>query len=481
MDDANWVNDEFSILNLNDLRVTRSAKKNISALAAQPGVSIPQAFNTAYEIKACYEFFQNGKVTAEKILKPHIEATLDRIRSYPVILLPQDTSSLNYSSKHSMEDRGNISAKNNQGFFLHPLLAITPSRINLGVVDAKIWAREQRKETLTRKQIYRLPIEKKERIRWAESYKVACQVAAKCPNTQLISITDREGDFAELFEIVCESTKNDNFAHIIVRGDHNRALIENSKEKQIDQKQLSDEEKEALNSEREIQRKLKSKLKNSPSLGTITFTIPSTKQRNGRDVTQTIKASQITFKKRITGSPQVSMNVVMAIEESPPSGEDPLVWWFLTTLPIDTIEQAVQIIEYYLVRWEIEIYFKVLKSGCKVEERGLTNGAIIPLIAVFLVIAWRIMYAMKLGRSSPEISSEVLFSPAEWKPVYKVLNKGSILPETSPNLGEFITMIARLGGYLNRKNDPPPGPTVMWRGFNKMHTLREAWETFGEL
>lgn len=173
------------------------------------------------------------------------------------------------------------------------------------------------------------------------------------------------------------------------------------------------------------------------------------------------------------------MNVVMAIEENPPPGIEPLMWWFLTTLPIDTFEEATLVIQYYLARWEIEVFFKILKSGCKVEERGLTGGALMPLIAVFLVIAWRIMYAMKLGRCCPEISAEVIFSSTEWKSVYKVLNKGFKLPDKPPSLSEFITMVARLGGYLNRKNDPPPGPTVMWKGFNKMQTLTEAWESFG--
>src|SRR5215203_168329 len=139
-----WVSEEFLFLSLGDIRVDRSAKNIIKRLASQPGVPITQAFETHSEVKTCYEFFHNGKVTAEKILKPHRQATLNRIKSEPIILLPQDTSSLNYSSKPSIGGLGNISAKNNQGLFLHPLLAITPSRVNLGIIDAKIWAREQR-------------------------------------------------------------------------------------------------------------------------------------------------------------------------------------------------------------------------------------------------------------------------------------------------------------------------------------------------
>lgn len=476
-----WADEEFSLLKLGDVRVDKSGKKIIKTLASQPGLSIPQLFETHSEVNGCYEFFHNGKVTAKKILKSHKNATLKRIKLEPIILLPQDTSSFNYSTKLSIiDDLGNISGKNNQGLFLHPLIAITPARINLGLVDAKIWAREQRIEKLTRKQIYALPIEEKERFRWAESYHIACKLAQECPDTQVITITDREGDFAELFEVISESQKNSKFAHAIIRGNHDRVLINDKKEvKDQKTKSITNEERIKIEEEEEFNKKLVSKLKNSPTLGTITFIVPATKDRIKREVTQSIKVSRISFKKRISGSSCVTMNVVMAVEESPPKGETPYIWWFLTTLPIDTVDQAIQVIEYYLARWEIEVFFKILKSGCKAEDRRLNHGALIPLLAAFLVIAWRIMYAMKLGRAMPDVSCEILFSAAEWKPLWIKYNNDSKLPEKPPRLGEFIIMIARLGGYLNRKNDPPPGPTVMWKGMTKMHAFKEAWELFG--
>ena len=164
--DLDWIEEEFSLLKLGDVRVDKSGKEILRTLGAKPGLSITQAFETHSEVNGCYEFFHNGKVTAEKILKPHKLATKKRIKFEPVILLPQDTSSFNYSTKLSIEeDLGNISGKNNQGLFLHPLIAITPERVNLGIVDAKIWARKQRTEELTRKEIYALPIEEKERFR----------------------------------------------------------------------------------------------------------------------------------------------------------------------------------------------------------------------------------------------------------------------------------------------------------------------------
>lgn len=457
-----WIDHEFQELKLGDKRVDRKAKKIISTLSKQPGASIPKAFNTAYEVKDCYEFFHNGKIIAEKILAPHKKATIERIKNESVILLPQDTSTLNYSTKLNIRDLGNIggSAKN-KGLFVHPLLAITPSRVNLGIVDAKIYVREETEVKLSDHEKYALPLEKKEKFRWVESYRVGCQVAEECPDTQVIVITDREGDFAELFEEVYKSKEHgDRCADIIVRSYHDRVL------------------------DCSEGKKLREKLKQASPLGEIEFIIPATQNRPKRTVKQIVKAASVTFKKRSTSkdaqNPKVTVNAVMAVEENPPNGVDPLIWVFLTTLPISTFDEAVAVIKYYLVRWEIEVFFKVLKSGCEVEERGLENQeSLASLISIFLIVAWRVVYAMKLGRECPEMSAEIIFSASEWKSIYKVINKGAKLPEKPPSLGEFIIMIACLGGYLNRKNDPPPGPKAMWIGISRMNDFSIAWEIFG--
>lgn len=474
-----WVSNEFFSLNLGDKRVDRHAKKIINRLSLQPGVSIPQVFNTWSETKACYEFFHNGKVQADKILSPHKKATIERIKKESVVLLPQDTSALNYSSKPSIKDLGNIGSSKTKGYFLHPLLAITPSRVNLGVLDAKIWTRDLEKKKRTDHETYALPIEEKEKVRWIESYRVACDIAKECPNTQIITMGDREADFADLFGVVQDiQKKNEKYAHIIVRSCHDRAVELSTDSFDKANEDLCNEEREKL------EKKLKSKLKLSNPLGEVKFTIPAATNRPARTVTQILKSTKITFKKRSTGKnsnyPRVTINALMAIEENPPEGIEPLIWIFLTTLPVDTFEQIALIIQYYLCRWEIEVFFKILKSGCGVEERRLTGGAIIPLIAIFLIIAWRIMYSMKMGRSFPEMSCETIFRASEWKSVHKILKKEIKMPEVPPSLGVFIKMIATLGGYLNRKNDPPPGPKVMWIGFNRMYDFALAWESFGD-
>jgi hypothetical protein len=137
------------------------------------------------------------------------------------------------------------------------------------------------------------------------------------------------------------------------------------------------------------------------------------------------------------------------------------------------------VISYYCCRWQIEIYFKVLKSGCKVEERYFEDAEhFLPCLALYMVIAWRIMYVTMLGRQCPDMSCAELFSEEEWKAVYTVVS-GDPLPATPPTLQEMLLLIARLGGHLGRTHDDPPGPKTMWIGMQRMRDLALAWLAFG--
>ncbi len=152
---------------------------------------------------------------------------------------------------------------------------------------------------------------------------------------------------------------------------------------------------------------------------------------------------------------------------------------FFTTLPIDTFEQVHLVIKYYLSRWQIEVFFHVFKTGCKIEEKELkTADRIKNMLALFLIVAWRVMYIMTVSRQRPEISCTEIFEEAKWKSTYKVLNKNSPIPKKPLSLGEFVMLIAKLGGYLPRKNSPP-GVMVIWRGLKRIYDFGLAWDSFG--
>lgn len=458
---ARWSEIEFEMLDLGHKRINKRAVKVLEGLSNRPSAMLPQAFNTAGEIKACYRFFDNDLVTHEQLLVPHKKATIKRIKEHEVVLVISDTSSLNYSNKASINGLGAITRECNQGIWSHVSMAVTPQRLSLGVTSIKLWERKIPEKKLTNHQAYKMPIQHKELYRWVESYKESCEIARECPDTQIINICDREGDFAELFEEVNIQQRNNSFAHIIVRAVYDRKILEEGNN--------------------EYQR-LKDCLEKKTPIGKIRFVIPESKDRKSRNVTQVITSAKISFKKRYVGngkSPLVTMNAVMAMEENPPEGIEPLCWFFITSLEVDDLENAKKVIEYYLARWEIEIFFNVLKNGCKIEERQLREvSRLKPLIGMYMIVAWRVMYTMMLGRTHQHLECTVIFNDYEWKSAWRIGNRNQPLPEKPPSLSEFIRLVATFGGYINSKNSRPPGVKVMWKGLQRLRDFSMAWEIF---
>jgi hypothetical protein len=174
----------------------------------------------------------------------------------------------------------------------------------------------------------------------------------------------------------------------------------------------------------------------------------------------------------------VAANVVLVREEDPPAGEEPIVWLLVTNLPVATFAQATQVADYYCCRWEIEVFFRVLKSGCQIEALQFEReDRLRTCLALYLIVGWRVLYVLMLGRECPETSCEEVFTEAEWKSVYQI-QTGRAAPPRAPALGEMVVLIAGLGGYLGRKHDGPPGPKALWIGIQRMRDLATAWLVF---
>ena len=172
------------------------------------------------------------------------------------------------------------------------------------------------------------------------------------------------------------------------------------------------------------------------------------------------------------------MHVVLVEEVNPPDGCDAIQWLLVTTLPIDAPEQVKRIVQAYCTRWQIEIYFRTLKSGCRVEQRQFEElDRLMNCVAVYSIIAWRIMYLCRLGRECPDLNCKVVFEPCEWKSVYMAL-KHAEPPTDPPQLNDVIRMMASLGGYVERASTQP-GPQSLWVGLQRVHDLSTAWNAFG--
>lgn len=477
-----WVNDEMADINIGDKRLDKRAKAVVTGLDNSTEDSFTQCFKTRAELVGAYRLFDNPFVTPDKILSGHYESTILRIKQQKVVLLVNDTSSIDYTGKDSVEGLGILESPYTKGILIHPTLAITPDRTCLGIIDSQMWSRDgdAHRKSLSSEIRRNEPIEQKESFRWLASYRKACLFAQQHSETQFVSVGDRESDILELIvEAVQAKESYNGGADIIIRINHDR-LLANEKGKKpsintlCDTIQLEDEEE---------QHKLKKRLAKAPILGEIEFTISPRDGKPERKVKQAVRATTVKLNGKKVGDkqyPSVNVNAVCCVEENPPAGEKPICWMFFTTLPIDTLEQVINVIKFYLCRWEIEVFFKILKSGCKVEERELkTADRLKNMMTVFFILAWRIMYVMSMGRKHPDIPCSEIFEDAEWKSVYKIMKKTEI-PTICPTLGTMMFMIAQLGGYLSGKNRPPPGPKVIWRGMNKMSDFALAWESFGK-
>lgn len=456
---SEWVVNELEGINIGDLRLNKRVMDLLEKASKQPQASINTMFHTRKEVQACYRFFSNDLVDETKIIKPHIQKTFDRSSQHPVLLSLSDTTSLNYTTRKKLKDSGYISSNNAQGFFLHANIVVTPDRLHLGIGSQKIWAREKEKPGRSLRD-YKSFAEK-ESYRWLEAYRDSCKLAESCKASQVVHVTDREGDIFEIFAEYESQKKNGSAAEYIVRSNHNRTV--DSREKSSTT--------------------LIEKLEGSKKLGEISFEIINRENNTTRRVRQSVQAISVEIKSRQgadTSNIKISLNAIYLKEIDPPEGEKPLIWCLLTSLPIDSLENIMKVVKYYLCRWEIEVFFKTYKSGCKVEEKSLRSAErLYPLFSFFLIVAWRINFLLHMSRVNPNLSCDVFFEESEWKAGYVAATRDRTPPSTPPSMKEMMGFIGKLGGHLGRKNDPDPGVKAIWVGISRLTHYADAWDLFG--
>ncbi|MEX1026521.1 MAG: IS4 family transposase [Candidatus Paceibacterota bacterium] len=452
------IGPELDGIDLGDERLNRRSKVILEALAASPQVSINAACSGWNETLAAYRFFDNPAVEAEKILAPHQVATKQRIQAQPVVLIIQDTTELDFTS-HPPQDAGCLNKPDRFGFYDHTYLAITPERLCLGVVGDEQFERTPESLGKTAERV-NWPIEDKESFRWLTGYRVASELARECPDTQIVSVADCEAD---LYDIFVDAQEQEIPAEFVIRAKANRSIPE---------KDPTGGPAAYLKVQDEV-RASKVRIRK-------TIELPQTPKREARTATLEIRAMSVTIKPPHARSrlPQVTCNVVLVEEVHGPGDGTDLSWLLITTLPIKTIVEIELIIDYYVARWMIEVYFRTLKTGCKVEEMQLEAVQRVKnCLAFYKIIAWRILYLTHLNRECPDLPCDVVFDPDEWEAAWQVV-KAEPPPKAPPSLGEFMKVVAELGGYNNRPSEPPPGPQVIWMGLRRMIDFALAWKAF---
>jgi len=448
-----WCRDEFAGVELHDARLNARCSELAVQLAMQPSLSVNQACEDWADAKAAYRFFDNDEVTPERIQAAHQQRTVERMAQYPRVLAVQDTTFLNYTHHPQTEGLGPIGKKSQKqrGFGLHSTLAVLPGGLPLGLLTQAVLIRPEDEPSHRPEECRLLPIEDKESYRWLQALE---QTLALAPTgVEVITVCDREADIYEMFAFA--RTKN---APLLVRASSDRALLD----------------VEA--------RKLWPKVTGQPVVGYLTVHLVGNNTRRARQATVSVRFVSVTLRPpwRPNGLklPAITLNAVFVREEDPPADVDePIEWLLLTNTAVASFEEAQQVIGWYCCRWQIEVFHKVLKSGCRVEDCRLqTADRLQSFVALMSVIGWRLHWMTYINRCQPDLPCTAVLTTIEWEALYMRIHKSKRLPDTVPTVHQAVRWIARLGGFLGRKSDGEPGVTTLWRGWQRLQDLAATWE-----
>lgn len=463
-----WACHEFENANLGDERLKTRLIKLSARLSESPESPINQACEDWAEAKAAYRFFKNDKVSTQEILASHIHKTANRAKGNSVILAIQDTSYLLYTKHWKTTGLGIVAGREarpekhlyEHGLVMHSTFAVTTDGLPLGILNQKIFSRRRKPRALSgrgrRESHMKLPVEKKESFRWIESLNKSTQSLTDS-DCHVVTVGDREADIFELFIAAFETRSS-----LLIRAKVDRCINEPYRR-------------------HEQREKLWHLIQNKRCAGKIKVEIPSRNGRSGRTALLELRYGSFELYPSVenvkyTKLPSVSLHAVYVVEKNPPQGEEALEWMLLTDLPVTTLEQAVEKVKWYSLRWRIEIFHKILKSGLHVEECRLESAdRLARYLSVMSIIAWRIYWIDLIGRTHPKLPCTEVLVDAEWKVLYLKTSKIKKLPKNVPTVHQAVHLIAQLGGFLNRKGDGEPGAQSIWRGWKRLSDLTEGW------
>jgi len=387
-----------------------------------------------------------------KLLRPHIESTLERVRSHPVVLAVQDTTTLNYTA-HPPQGVGPINNSQNSavGLVLHDTMAFTPEGTPLGLLNVQCWARDAAQAGKKYRR-HQLPIEEKESRKWLVSYRAVSEAQKLCPGTMLISVGDREADLYELFQ---EAAQDPQGPRLLVRAERTR----NRKVEQGDEKE-----------------ELWQRMKAETVAGTLQVAVPRRGSRPSRTAQIEVRFAQVVLTPPAKIKlPPLSVWAVYAREVGHSAEvKEPIDWMLLTTVKTGSFPDACQRLSWYSRRWGIEVYHRTIKSGCRIEDRRLEGTeSLEACLAIDLVVAWRVYWLTRVGREKPDTPCDQILKEEEWR-VLSAWATGT-MAETVPRVQEATRWIGKMGGWLARGKHDHPGTTCIWRGLVRLPTLVQGY------
>lgn len=446
-----WAQEELKCAQLPDARLNRRLMKLVEDFANQPTASIPQASGNKAATKGAYRFFNSPRVKPEDIRMAHIQNSIQRLNQekQAMVLIIQDTTELDFSDHPATKNIGYLDHPAKRGLKVHSTLTVNLEGVPLGMVYQEVWARDP-KSLGKRHNRRKFQTKDKESQRWLNGLIASQQRIPE--GIQVVCIADREADIYDLFALPRRGG-----VELLIRAAHNR---------------LVDHEAGHL----------WEAIRQSPIRGEITIKLGRKAQQPPRKATLTVRYEKLAIlppKHRANRSSlkPILVNVILVEEEAPPKGVSAVRWLMITTLPVNSFEDAIRCTKWYSFRWLIERYHFVLKSGCAIEELQLEEAdGIHRALATYCIVAWRLLWLTHEARENPDMPCDKVLEVHEWQSLYCKVHETLKLPKKVPSLREAVRWIAQLGGFLGRKGDGEPGVKTIWRGLMRLHDIADTWK-----
>jgi len=459
-----WQDAEAAAASIPDKRLQCRLRRLLDQLSAAPGKPVPAACGDWAATKAAYRFFDNPRVTEHGVLSGHLAATASRFKGSdgPVLIL-QDTTEFIYNRETPAKigftktinagkyKAGQPSKRTLCGILMHSSLAVTTCGTPLGLAAVKFWTRSKFKGTAAIKRRVnptRMPIETKESYRWLENLQQS--IALLGSPERCVHVGDRESDIYELFCLA-----QDIGTRFLVRVQTNR-LAEHPVEVEPSL----------------VAHRVFTQLASVSWSGCHQIMISGD---GNEKVTLQIKFCSVKtlppIGKQTRYAPQ-TLSYIHALEIDPPEDRDPIDWKLVTNLPVNDLADAIEKLNWYAMRWKIEVFHKIMKSGCRAEDAKLqTAERLVKLLALISVVSWRIFWITMSARERPFAKPDTILTPTEIETLERIdaaRSRPRIMHKTVAN---YLLQIAMLGGYLARTRDPTPGNMVVWRGLTRLQDI----------
>jgi hypothetical protein len=445
-----WPEFIFAHAKIIDRRLIKRLGKIAKALARCPNDSIPKALTVWSQIKATYNFLGNEKVNYKRILEPVAKSTAQLCLNQDVVLNVQDTSSISFPNALETTGLGPIYGENTRGLMFHTSLAVSETGVPMGLFGIQIWARKY-EEFGKKKDRKKKDIDEKESRKWLvgiNSARDAMRYISPIKKVRVIHVGDREEDIFEVLSEILSSGEG-----CVIRSAYNR--------------QVFTKKGEGV--------KAHGYVHSQKPIGEFCVEVPRKEDKDERIASLTLRSCSV----YLDCEKKKKINLVEVLEENPPADvEEPLKWYLWTTEAVDNDGAIIRVIKIYKLRWLIEEYHNILKSGCRVEKLQLkTAEQIMNAVSIYATVAIRILQLKKLAQTEPETPCTKVVTTDEWEALYSFWNKKRPDATTPlPTISQTMMWIGRLGGHIGRKSDGLPGNRTLWRGMGRLADMSDLYK-----